>query len=136
MDARSVLTIESLRNNIRSSNLRAYDFNDVAASDSTVSGKFTVNGSGEARAHVLFPVSFSVLPYMTFGFEVQSSTQILKQHAPAMSATVYDWDTLDRPPFSRFYKGASLLVVSSGPSDLKFICSWSATGTAFTSPSV
>lgn len=133
---RALLNIEQLRNSMRNEQVKFHDLEQTAANAATVTGKFTVNGAGEARAHVLFPVTFSVLPYMTFGFEVQSANQIVKQHAPAMSGTVYDWDTLDRPPFARFYKGAHLLIVSSGPPGLKFVCSWSAVGTAFTSPSI
>lgn len=136
MDAKGRLGIENFRNSFRSTNQRINDLEQTAAAPASVSGRFLVNNAGEARAHIIFPVRFSDLPFITFGFEMQGDKNIYAGHAPAMSATAYDWDTIDRPPFSRFYKGAHILVVSTGPPATKFIVNWTAMGTAFTSPSI
>ena len=136
ISARGRLGVDRLRNEQRSQQRRAIDLTETAASPAPVSGKFMINNAGEAKVDITFPVFFSDIPYVTFGFEIQGANQIISGHAPAMSATVYDWDTIDRPPFSRFYKGAYIVVVSTGPPGTKFICTWTAMGTAFTSPTV
>lgn len=136
LDSKGRLAIEQTRNNIQAVQRRTMDLAETAATATPVSGKFMVNNAGEAKADIVFPVRFADIPYITFGFEILGNQPIIDGHAPAMSAYVYDWSTIDRPPFSRFYKGANIFVVSTGPPALKFIVNWTAIGTAFTSPSI
>lgn len=130
------MSIENFKKSFRSDSLRMSDIRSTAADNAAVSGVFTINGAGEARSDILFPVIFSRQPEITFGFTLLGDSDIRAGFAPSFSATVYDWNVIERPPFSRFYRGASLLITSTGPSITKFICNWTAIGMAFSSPSI
>ena len=111
--------------------------NDIAhtrAQNSLVKGRFPVNNAGEAVKSIVFPVAFSELPSITFGFELEESSNIASGNAPIISAEVYAWITEDRPPVSRLYTGAHIMVTSIGQALSMFTVVWSASGTAFMNP--
>lgn len=130
------MNVETFRRQQRSNFTRMNDLSSAAAGPVSVTGQFMVNNVGEANADILFPVTFSQKPEITFGFEIQGMRQVVDGHALTATGAVVDWNTLDRPPFSRFYKGAKLLISSDGPGSVKFIVNWTAVGIGFSAPSV
>lgn len=127
-------------------------------------GKFLVNGPGEAEKIVYFPVAFSNVPVVTFGFEVKSnnnlvwtsysptgepelregvparagaaSSGLVKGDAPIITAIVAEWLVNERVPVDRHFVGAKIITVCDGPSSTKFITHWTASGIAFSNPTV
>ena len=122
---------EQLRNGIRNDQRRMMDLQEVTAGNVTIPGRFMINNAGEANAEISFPVQFSQLPYLTFGFEMQNPEVIVKGFAPTFSAYIIDWKTIERPQYSRLYTGCTIKVVGEGPPNTKYICVWNAVGVAF-----
>lgn len=113
---------------------RHADIYETRAQESLVKGRFPVNNAGEGTKAIKFPVAFSNLPHITFGFELEGRNKIAQGRSPIISAEVYDWITVDRPPFSRLYTGAHVLVTATGQNLTKFTVVWNASGIAFGNP--
>ena len=142
---------------------RMKDLKEMFSQNTQVFGKYLVNGPGEAMKDVKFPVAFSNVPVVTFGFEVRSENNLVwtefdDQHrpyprdtqpgvaagaysglvhgeAPIITGLVSDWIAEEVPPHEQRFIGASLLTVSDGPIGTKFIVHWSAAGMAYANPS-
>lgn len=113
---------------------RHADIYETRAQESMVKGRFPVNNAGEGTKSIKFPVAFSNLPHITFGFELEDVAKIARGRSPIISAEVYDWITVDRPPFSRLYTGAHIVVVAEGQNLSRFTVVWNASGIAFSNP--
>jgi len=138
--------------NIRKSFLadqrRALDISSVAAGTSMVTGRAAVNGSGEALVDVQFPARFTTLPYFSFGFELQDTSEAnpeapitsvnaaSKGLLPTGSAHIATWKTIERLPFGVYYVGATVGVIVDGASNGKIIINYSFSGTALSNPSL
>ena len=108
------MDVAAFRRQQRSVSQRGQDLAVSAADASTLTGRFLVNNLGEAQKTLLFPVKFSDIPLI--------------------SAQVADWSVVDRLPASRFYVGATVRVVATGPANTKFVVHWTAQGVAFSNP--
>lgn len=124
----------NFRKSLNSEQVRRNDILETRAKETTLKGRFAVNNTGEAYKSIVFPVVFSKMPTITFGFEVDTLNSIYQTRAPVITAQVYDWQYTERLPYSRLYYGAKFLVVSEGAMASAFTVTWFATGTAFTSP--
>lgn len=105
------------------------------ASPYVVSGLLEMQGIGSVQTSVDFPIAFVNKPAITFGSEwiAGSITPVLP---PVISATLMSWFLDQRGPQDpnsplAIFRGASIMVVASGPSNSHFYLHWSATGLAF-----
>lgn len=135
MDLVGKAGLRNFRRELRSSQQRLADTLDTTAQQSTVVGRFPVNNAGEAYKSINFePVVFSDQPTMTFGFEIDGSRNVKPTRAPVITASLYEWKIIERNPSPPLYYGAKLLIVSTGPSLVKFTVTWNAVGIAFGNP--
>jgi hypothetical protein len=132
MDMRTTerLHQEFLRFRMNLNHQRKEGLNDFRSHITHVSGQFSINAIGEAVAVVTFPVSFLEKPNVTFGFEMRSGYMYEQGNMVSATGVVLNWKTSDRPPFSRFYTGCTIGVVSTGPYYQKLIGTWYASGKA------
>lgn len=100
----------------------------------TVSGVFYVQGTGEAVATVSFPVRFIERPILAPGFELHPDSAAIDGQFPTFSVTVRDWVLEERGSNQKFFVGANLLVVTTGPTGQNGWVHWSFSGRAITSP--
>jgi hypothetical protein len=125
---------------------RMRNLSTVVSSETTVMGKFLVNGPGEGYKDIEFPVVFEDVPFMTFGFEIQDNNAtstvpgfsgvVVKGQAPIITAAIYDWNVRENPPFGRKFMGASILSTCEGPLTTKYMVHWMATGIALGGPAI
>lgn len=110
--------------------------------DTSVEGRFMVDGSGEALRTVSFPVIFIQIPNMTYGGELNLDSHAVAGSFPIMSAVVNKWET--NPPieisittdYSKVYFiGAELAIVTTGPVGQRMWIHWRASGRAIVGPS-
>lgn len=127
------MQVERFRHQLNSEQTRHNDIMSTRAQETVLNGRFGVNNAGEAYKNIVFPVTFSKLPLITFGFELDGVSSSIVTRAPVITAEVYDWLFIERLPLSRLYTGAKILVVSEGFT-VRFTVTWSASGMAFTSP--
>ena len=125
---------ELFRRSYKNETQRAINLDSMAFSQGDISGKFTVNNTGEAFKNVYFPVSFSQVPGITFGYELKPYDKFIEGSRPSINAYVNNWIVEDKPPFKRKYLGANITVISTGPKFHKFIVHWKATGLAYSNP--
>jgi PKD repeat protein len=111
---------------------RMSDLQSAAADVTVVSCKIPVNNTGETEVTFMFPVKFSDIPSVVFGF--QNQTTPIAGQAPLFSASVLHWHTEDRLPFSRLYTGATFLIVSEATPGYSYVCNATITGVAFSGP--
>lgn len=124
-----------MKERIRRTQQRMIDISSTSADHTEIQGRFPVNNIGEGREPIMFPVAFSTVPHMSFGFEIQGDTRhIIKGHAPSITAAVCDWSVRERPPTSRLFLGAEVIIVATGPPNTRFIVHWTAKGTGFMAP--
>lgn len=106
---------------------------DAARAKVTVSTCYVkINNAGEIDIDFEFACKYAQLPTINFGYQLQSST--FPGRVPIFSASVKDYLTIERPPHSRLYTGATLSVVSESVDGLSFIVVATATGVAFSGP--
>lgn len=102
-----------------------------------------VNGSGEASQTVNFPVAFIARPTLSYGYELHPDTSPVTGSFPSGSCVVHRWIT--DPPFDAstsasvnfskiYFKGAYLLVLTTGPTAQKLWVHWTAQGKAVVNP--
>lgn len=90
-----------------------------------------VNDTGEVVASFPFACAYSEVPSITYSFQIQSVT---RGKAPLISASVLEWQTVDRYPSSRLFVGADLLIVSENVPDVSFVVVAEAKGMAIAGP--
>ena len=134
LNGQSIARLQAMQRRQQSQQLRMNDLAETASSITQVGGKIKINNAGEAYIEIEFPVYFTDIPSVSFGYEINDVKSIAKGSAPTVTAEIYEWETYERPPSSRFYTGAKMVVVSTGPPLIKFIVHWQATGIAFTNP--
>ena len=127
--------ISQLRSQMRQENVSKAGIDAMAADITTLTGEIRVNGAGESRAQITFPLKFSQKPSLSFGGEIIEGDAILDGFMPTVNVVVLGWRTEERPPTSRLYIGADLGVVLGGVNHQKAIIHWTLVGKAITSPS-
>lgn len=143
---------------------RRIDFQESYAGAVPSHGKFLVNGPGEADKTISFPVVYSQVPVVTFGFEIQgpdnlvwtrfddqgnpqldsdfparpggAAAGLVPGEAPIITAVVTDWVPDETQlPMDQKIIGAEVTTVCDGPENTKFIVHWYAAGIAYSNPS-
>lgn len=106
-----------------------------------ISGKFMMNGVGEATQDVNFPVKFFERPNLTFGGELSPDAVLTDGSFPTVSVVVVRWNieepevtTTDSTPERRYYVGATLAVVTTGHSSNSMWVHWTMEGKAIVNP--
>lgn len=93
----------------------------------------SVRGSGECTVDVNFPVKFSEKPGVSHGGELAPGAVLESSNFPTCSVMVKDW-VLDPLENHKYYVGATLVLVVTGPSDQDAILHFHAEGKALIAP--
>lgn len=132
--ARLNRAINDLRESYRADRLNARSREDMAASKTKLTGEIRVNGAGETKTNVTFPIQFTEKPVMNFGAEMIEGDAIIDGFMPTISVVILGWVTKDLPPTQRLYLGATLGIVVGGAHFNKLSVHWSVEGTALSNP--
>jgi hypothetical protein len=93
-----------------------------------ICGFLTVNGAGSTLQPVKFPLRFTEMPSMSFGWSLMEGQQLQTGAYPIVSVGVGRWTLEDHPMAIRYYAGAELAISASGRSDQRLIIHWQAEG--------
>lgn len=119
---------------------RQSDSQDVQGTQHVVNGTSLIVGIGEALIDVHFPIAFIRVPSFSFGGELSAESVAISGLFPTLSAVVSQWvfDDPDKDLFGasmrRYYRGAKVACVVTGPGTQKLLLHWSFTGMALTNP--
>lgn len=130
------MNLNQFRQAYNNERTRVHDLNSVAATYAEVPGRVMINAAGEAYVDVNFGVKFTSLPYFKSGFEMQEGSGIISGRMPTGEAYVAEWKTTERLPFSVFYSGARIHIVTTGLFYQKMLLNYSFTGIALSNPSI
>ena len=128
------MNIEYYRSQLNNDQTRAVDISSMASAHSEVAGRVMINAAGEAHADVSFAVRFTEPPSVKFGFSLVEGQDILAGRMPTGSAYVSEWKTIERLPFSVWYIGAKIDIVTTGLFYQKMILNYSFSGKTLTNP--
>ena len=113
---------------------------DLQATDHVVNGTSLIVGTGEVLLEVSFPVPYIRAPSMTFGGELSAESVAIPGQFPTLSAVVNQW-LIEDPDYDlykgslrRYYKGATIACVVTGPGTQKMLLHWTFMGMALTNP--
>ncbi len=116
------------------------DSQNVQATNHVVNGTSLIVGVGEALINVSFPVAYIRAPSFTSGGELSAESVAIEGRFPTLSVVVNQWlvddPDLDLYGFSmrRYYRGATLACVVTGPGTQKLLLHWTFMGMALTNP--
>ncbi len=116
------------------------DSQNVQATNHVVNGTSLIVGVGEALITVAFPVAYIRTPSFSFGSELSAESVAIEGKFPTLSAIVNQWaiEDPDRELFGasmrKYYRGATLACVVTGPGTQKLLLHWTFTGMALTNP--
>lgn len=98
-------------------------------------GFISITGVGEAVVPVRFPVRFIELPAMSFGGSLGDNQAIPAFNFPTINAMVkaFDFEVRDETG-SRYYNGAEIIVVTTGPPDMRSVLHYQFEGVALNNP--
>ena len=134
---------EDLRNTIKNRNQHMQDMVSMAADKTIMSGQSRINGAGEVLLDVSFACKFGEKPLFYFGGEIIEAKTIAAGRFPTISAFVCGWSAQERvadsededlAPYSRFFTGARIGVVTTGNIHSKFVLHWHFIGEAINGP--
>lgn len=91
----------------------------VTARPSHYSGIIQTTGSGDSLVIVPFPVRFSEKPLLSYGFDVQSG-DVTAGQLPTVSVGIMSYDAVETQPPVIFYVGATLGIVTNGPTGMVY----------------
>lgn len=132
-----------IREDIRNRNQRMSDMVSMSADKTIMSGQSRINGAGEVLLDVSFACKFSEKPLFYFGGEIIETKAIASGKFPTISAFVCGWSAQEKvadsededlAPYSRFFTGARIGVVTSGNIHSKFVLHWHFIGEAINGP--
>lgn len=129
------MNTNQFRNSLNNETTRFKDLGSVRADVVEVPGRVMINGMGEAFIDLDFPVKYSTLPNFTSGFETPEGQNLILGAMPTGRAFVSEWKTKEHLPFSVYYTGAKICVVTTGQFYQKMILNFSFSGTALSNPS-
>lgn len=129
-------SIINFRNRLRRDAQEYHDLESIRAQSVVSSGSFMVSGAGEAEKTIYFSSVFSRFPpSIMFSVDFKTLPDIKHGQIPNVTPIIIDYVTENRnPPFSVLYRGAKILVKSTGPNLVKFVVNWQATGIGFNGP--
>lgn len=107
---------------------------DQSPKDAHVRGRVQLNGAGETHSEVSFPIKFVDEPIFTYGGSMGDNQSAGTGGVPTAAATVMEWITLVRPGNRKYYIGARLGIVTTGPSDMQYLLHYEFKGDAFREP--
>lgn len=128
------MNINVFRNEFYGEQTRAKDLQSITSSHSEVNGRVMINAAGEAHADVSFAVRFVEPPSVKFGFSLVEGQGIIPGKMPTGTAYVSEWKTIERLPFSVWYIGAKIDIVTTGLFYQKMILNYSFSGNTLTNP--
>jgi len=126
--------IDRFRRKANSFRADTIGFGNLRAGPTRCSGKFFLDGMGEAQVPIQFPVKFEAPPSLSCSFEIKEGDMLTTAKLPTLSASVIKWTIEDRPPYSSLYVGATLGIVTTGPPGQRLIVEWHVDGNAFMNP--
>lgn len=113
---------------------------DVQATTHVVNGNSLIVGTGEVLIDVRFPVAFIKAPSVTTGGELSAESIAVPGQFPTLSAVVNQWYIEDPDldlyggSLRRYYRGAVMACVVTGPGTQKMLLHWTFSGMALTNP--
>lgn len=134
---------DKLRQKIKNRDQHMTDMTTMSADKTIMSGQSRINGAGEVLINVSFACKFSEKPLFYFGGEIIEEKTIAAGKFPTISAFVCGWsaqekvadsEDVDLAPYSRFFTGATLGVVTTGNIHSKFVLHWHFIGDAINGP--
>lgn len=127
--------LERFRTKLNQARLNERSYTDMSASENSFKGAVRVNGAGESTIDVTFPKLFTEKPHLIgFSGEVLTGDAVRDGFMPTVSVIILGWITEERPPTSRFYRGAKLGIVTTGTVHQKLIVYYAFSGTAVENP--
>ena len=116
------------------------DNHNLQATNHVVNGTSLIVGIGEVIVDVKFPVAYIRSPAFTYGGELSHESVAVEGSFPTVSAVVSQW-YIDDPDVEvygasmrKYFRGAKLACVVTGPGTQKLNLHWSFTGMALTNP--
>jgi hypothetical protein len=97
-------------------------------------GFVTVAGAGEVALDVYFPVWYIERPGMSFGGELDEGHSAVEGSFPTCSVMVGRWILETRGELSKWYRGATLLIVTTGAEGHQVVIHWHVEGKAMVNP--
>lgn len=113
---------------------------NLGATTHVITGTREIIGAGEDLFEVVFPVSFTAMPFFTSGASLAPGATLTADDYPVVSGIVAYWDVSepDKEKFGgvgrQYFKGAQIAVTFTGQQDLRIYFSWQFTGTAIANP--
>lgn len=106
----------------------------VYAQVETVTGFVQITGAGELTVDVNFPARFLEKPAMSGAGELMEGQVLVAGALPTFSLVISKWKMEELDRFRRYYVGATLVVVTTGPAAQRMWGHWQATGVALLAP--
>jgi hypothetical protein len=98
-------------------------------------GEIEVFGPGAACVDVVFPAYFVDKPRPSYGAELPPGEGVVAGNLPTCSVVVTQWGTRQMEDGTAVYSGATLAIVTTGPTGQTLIAHWHMEGRALRSPS-
>lgn len=99
-----------------------------------VRGTVQCNGTGEAIVDILFPCLFTIKPRFYYGAELAPGGAITSGSIPTATCVVLSWDSRVRDDGTVIYSGATLGIVTTGPTGQVMKVQWHMSGTGLRGP--
>lgn len=107
---------------------------DFYAQPYFVQGRFLCDGAGELVKDVSFPVVFTEEPFFAFGGRLEQNQVIVAGNYPTVSAVVLSFSVEKRGVSTELFRGARLIIVTTGEEDQKMWLQWQFSGMALVNP--
>ena len=116
------------------------DNHNLQATNHVVNGTSLIVGIGEVIVDVKFPVAYIRSPSFSYGGELSRESVAISGQFPTLSAIVNQW-YIDDPDVEtygasmrKYYRGAKVACVVTGPGTQKLNLHWTFMGMALTNP--
>lgn len=127
----AMVAIEMFRRRTQARTITMADIEQTSAGITKLSGQVMLDGPGEGRFPITFPISFSEKPLLSFGGELKIGTEPVPGNFPTVSVVVGKWITTQVPPFQLNYTGCDLLIVTTGHVAQRMFIHWHLEGMAY-----
>jgi hypothetical protein len=99
-----------------------------------LSGFISLDGPGETLANVVFPVTFQEIPAVSSSYHLADNEILESGNFPVVSVGVKSWVFTEPVPGTRFYTGATMIVVALGHAGMKAVAHYQFEGKALVNP--